>query len=304
MKIWLFISFIAPILWSFVVLLDIYFTQKAYDEAAEGSIISGFYQGIVLILLLFIHYSWPSSGWMFFIAGMCFLWACHWYLRSLIIGGDGTLAQIVWNFSIVLVPVLAWFISSERLLPIHYAGIAVVFIGGAIFAWKKDILIPDFWSIIINMIPAVLGLSLSMTIQKRAFEISPDFLTGFLTFSMGIIVASVTIFAIHKQKKGLVDRIIGLSRRYWMSFLLGETMSVVALSASSLAIKLSPSVSFVAVVESLVPVFVMVFSFIVARILFWKEQFEYQSMYMKQIIDVRGKLGAICIIAIGIYLVT
>lgn len=220
------------------------------------------------------------------------------------IGGDGAMAQIAWNLSTLLVPLFAWGISGESLESIHYLGILFAFFGGTILALDKEILNRNFSRIVWNMAPAVVGLSLSMTFQKRAFDESPDFFQGFLTYSMGIVVGGIIVLFFHPKAKDVVFRVARLSRRYWRTFLLGESLSVLALGCSSFAIKIAPAVSFVAVIESLVPAFVMVLSMIFARIYFLTKHADYQKICEEQIAGFKGKIGAIVMIAVGIYFIT
>lgn len=303
MQTWILVAFIAPLLWAFVVLLDIYFTQKAYTEATEGTIISGLYQGIVLLAIPFVGYSWPNSGWLFFVSGMLFLFACHWYLRSLVIGGDGPIAQIIFNLCIILVPVFAWAISGEELHLVQYAGIALAFLGGFVLSWDGKIVERHLGRIVKNMLPAVVALSLSMALQKEGFNGAPDFFPGFFTFSFGVVFGAFVAFSMHRKKRDLAHRLVDLTKRYWHSFLLGETLSVIAIFSSSYAISLAPSISFIIVIESLVPVFVMIFSILLARLFLSLKRPEYRALYEEQMTGVLGKVGATAIIAIAIYLV-
>lgn len=296
-------AFIAPILWAFVVLLDIYFTQKAYSEATEGTIISGLYQGIVLLAIPFVGYSWPSSGWMFFASGMLFLFSCHWYLRSLVIGGDGPIAQIIFNLCIILVPLFAWIFLGEHLRGMQYMGIALAFLGGFVLSWDEKIVERHLGRIVKNMFPAVIALSLSMTLQKEGFAGTSDFTSGFLTFSFGVIFAALIAFFIHPKRKDMVYRLINLTRRYWHSFVLGETLSVIAIFSSSYAISLSPSISFIIVIESLVPIFVMIFSVVLARLFLFLKRSEYRILFDDQVTGITGKIIATLIIALAIYFV-
>lgn len=303
MQTWLLVAFIAPFLWALVVLLDVYFTQKAYSEAAEGTIISAFYQGIVLFAIPFVGYSWPSSGWMFLLSGMCFIFSCHWYLRSLVVGGDGPVAQIVFNLSIVLVPLFAWILSGEQLNMIQYAGIALAFFGGFILAWDKELLNRNLGKIVKNMLPAVVALALSMALQKEGFNEAPDFLPGFLTFSLGVVAGGCVTFLLHPRKRDIASRIVKLCKQYWHSFLLGETLSVIAIFSSSYAISLAPSISFIIVIESLVPVFVMIMSVFLASLFLSLKKPEYRVLYEEQMTGVGGKIGATMMMALAIYLV-
>jgi drug/metabolite transporter (DMT)-like permease len=303
MDTWLLVAFVAPTLWAFVVLLDIYFTQKAYTEAVEGTVISGLYQGIVLLAIPFVGYAWPSSGWLFFFSGLCFIFSCHWYLRSLVIGGDGPIAQIIFNLSIVLVPLFAWVFSNEHLQVAQYFGIALAFLGGFVLAWDKNLLHQNLRRIGLNMLPAVVALALSMTLQKEGFNEAPQFLPGFLTFSIGVASGGLIALLMNPRRWEVGQRIVALCRQYWHSFLLGETLSVIAIFSSSFAISLAPSVSFVIVIESLVPVLVMIFSILLSRSFFALKSSEYRAMYEEQMNGILGKIGATAIIACGIYLI-
>ncbi|MFZ1720700.1 MAG: hypothetical protein WAU28_05170 [Candidatus Moraniibacteriota bacterium] len=303
MQTWLLVAFIAPFLWALVVLLDVYFTQKAYSEAAEGTIISAFYQGIVLLSIPFVGYSWPSSGWMFLLSGMCFIFSCHWYLRSLVIGGDGAIAQIVWNFSILLVPVFAWIISGEELQSVHYIGVALVFLGVVFFAWDKSLSRHLHRRIVKNMLPAIGAISLSMALQKEGFNEAPDFLPGFFTFSLGVVAGGCVTFLFHPRKRDIASRITKLCKRYWHSFLLGETLSVIAVFSSSYAISLAPSISFIVIIESLIPVFVMFFSFLLSRLFFVLKRPEYRALYEEQVVHIGRKVSALAVVIFGIYLI-
>ena len=153
------------------------------------------------------------------------------------------------------------------------------------------------------MLPAVVALALSMALQKEGFNGAPDFLPGFLTFSLGVVVGGCVTFLFHPRKRDIASRITKLCKRYWHSFLLGETLSVIAIFSSSYAISLAPSISFIIVIESLVPVFVMIMSVLLARLFLSLKKPEYHALYEEQMTGVLGKVGATAIIAIAIYLV-
>jgi drug/metabolite transporter (DMT)-like permease len=220
-----------------------------------------------------------------------------------VIGGDGPIAQIIFNLSIVLVPLFAWVFSNEHLQVAQYFGIALAFLGGFVLAWDKNLLHQNLRRIGLNMLPAVVALALSMTLQKEGFNEAPQFLPGFLTFSLGVASGGFIALLINPRRWEVGQRIVGLCRRYWHSFLLGETLSVIAIFSSSFAISLAPSVSFIIVIESLVPVLVMIFSIILSRSFFALKSAEYRAMYEEQMNGILGKIGATAIIACGIYLI-
>lgn len=301
---WFLMALLAPFLWSLVVLLDVYFVHQVYKKAHEGTVISGLFQGCVVLLVPFVGFTWPgdTAGLLFVAGGVAFIASFHWYFKSMFLVGDGALVQILWNLTTIIVPVFAWAIAGESLSLANYAGVAIAFVGGTALAWDGKIEKKDLFAVSKMMIPAILLLSFSMVLQKRGYEIVGDhsFWPGFFLFSFGVVIGGMLVFLIHNERKNLLKRVGSMSWKYLFIFFLAECLSVSGTLASQKAISLAPGVSLVAVIESLVPVFVMMNSLLAAVI------FRNHAMgaeYSKQTTGIKSKVMSIVFIAAGIYLV-
>lgn len=305
MEKWFFIALLAPFFWSLVVLIDVYFARRVYEQAHEGTVISGFYQGMVLFAFPFVDFVWPdgAAAVFFFLGGIAFIFAYHSYFRTMIQCGDGALVQILWNISALLVPVLAWAIASERLAISHYVGILLAFFGGVVLSWDEKNKIKNLPLIGKNIIPGIILLSVSMVFEKQGFDASPAFFPGFLLFSTGVVFGAGVVFFAAKHPKRLGSRMIELCRKHWKFFLLAETLNVLGTFFSQWAINLTPAVSFVATIESLVPVFVMFNGILLSGVFLAMGKNMFADMYREQISGLQGKIVAILFIAGGIFLV-
>jgi hypothetical protein len=87
-------------------------------------------------------------------------------------------------------------------------------------------------------------------------------------------------------------------------FILAESLGVLGIFVSQRAIDLSPSVSFVMVIESLLPIFVLFLSGILVIFFWFLGKKEALSIYVDQFTSVWFKLMAILIIVTGVYLIT
>lgn len=301
---WFLVALIAPFLWSLVVLLDVYFVHQVYEKAHEGTAISGLFQGCVILLVPFVGFTWPgnTAGVLFVVGGVAFIASFHWYFKSMFLVGDGALVQILWNLTTVLVPVLAWAIAGESLSLANYAGIALAFVGGTALAWDGKIEKKDLFAVAKMMGPAIFFLSLSMVLQKSGYEMVGDhsFWSGFFLFSLGVVIGGVFVFLFHNERKILFKRVSGMGRKYLLVFFIAESFSVLGTLASQKAISLAPGVSLVAVIESLVPLFVMLNSLLLA---FFCRNHSMGAVYAIQTDGFKGKVVALVLIAVGIYLV-
>ena len=306
---WLFIAFVAPILWALVNLLDVYFIQRVYEYHLDAFIISGIFQFMPWLLVLFglVRFQWPEQGMTVIFAlsgGGLFLISYFFYFKALSIIADATLLEILQNLSVPIVPFLAFFLLGEHLLPINYLGIVLVFLGTMFFLWDKKIDTKGFLRVFQVMLWAVFFLALSMIAEGKAYESSgSDFWSIYLLFSAG----SAFIAFLSLIWTGNV-RIIDLVSKYFPSFFFMEFLSVVATIASQRAISISPFVSFVAVIESIMPIFVILFSGLIwitfAFIPLNGGRELLYNMFSKQLSNFGVKLAALFVTIIGIYLVS
>jgi len=317
---WLLLSFLAPMFWALVNMIDVYFVDGIYKDEMDGTIIAGFFQLIPLIILCFFvdfnllgkNYVNSRGGSFFdltllqsFLGGIFFLSAFYFYFKTLFNHNDVSLLQILWNLTIVFVPVLAFLFFGETLPIYKYASILVVLVGATMLSFdmktRKRISVKYFWT----MMGAVLFLSLSMLVEERAYEAldlsygSQGFLLGFFFFGLGAFVTGL-LFAIYAKRNPLP-----LIKKYYKIFLLSEGIYFLGNFASQRALDVAPSVSYVAVAETFGPIFILIYSFVILFIssyIIKKNNKIVKRIYAEQLSGVGIKIIAILIMAIGVYI--
>lgn len=304
MENWVLMSFAAPFLWALVVLLDVYFVRRVYEKPHEGTIISGLFQGLVLLLIPFIGFTWPgnAAAILFVAGGVMFIMAFHSYFGAMALIGDGALIETLFNLSTIFVPVLAWLLIGERLDFSGYLGIALVFAGGVALT-SNDIIQKKISSVFTIMIFGIFFYALSVILLKMGDNVAKnqEFWPGFALFSFGIALGSMLVLLFQNEQENILKRIYNLSKKYIVFFVLAESLSVLGTFALQKAINIAPAVSFVTAIASLTPLFVMLFSFFVA---FLYRTHSIKDAYTKQFDGFGWKTFAIILIAVGIYFVT
>ncbi len=305
---WFLLAFVAPVLWAWVAVIDTYFVHGVYEDALDGAVISGIFQSVpwMLVPLGVVGFTFPGSATAFLAlaSGGLFLLSFFYYFRALFVVNDSALMQVLWNLSVPMVPFIAWLLIGERLSPNHYAGVAVAFLGVALFGLDAKTKSKQAFQIALTMAAAVTLFSLSMVVGKKAYLLTgDDFWSVFLLFSSGASLMAVLLLAFQGRKSifGKAHRILGLSRRFFFLFVIAEGLSVVATITSQRAISLAPAVSYIAVIESLVPVFVMFTSLFLVGIFRLAGRRGLESAYREQFANLRTKILAIGMIAGGIY---
>jgi len=307
MQNWLLMSLIAPFLWAVVTVIDTHFVDGVYEDEYDGTVVSGVFQSLswLLVPLGIVQFTFPEievAG-LAFLAGGAFILSFYYYFKARFVSNDGALMQILWSVSVLVVPFFAWMFIGEVLQSIHYIGIAIAFAGIFLFNFDGKIKQVGFSRILLPMTGAVVFLSLSMVLTKKVQQPGADFWSIFLVFSAGSTIFSLVILAIGKKNSfKQAQRIAKLSGKYFPVFSIAEGLSIVATITSQMAISLAPAVSFVAVIESLVPVFVMIISLVIVFIFRNTKRFDI-SPYYDQISGVGMKVLALAFIAIGIYIV-
>src|SRR5659263_94045 len=165
-----------------------------YQDEWDGTLMSGTFQLFpwLLVALGILHFTAPPTKAVLFslAGGGMFLASFFFYFRALFRHADSPLIHVLWNVSVLVVPVMAWAWSDERLQPVHYVGIALAFVGSSLFAARNGLLRQGFLRVAGTMVWAVLLLSASMVLQKEAFRhASNQFLDVYLIFSLGVVLA-------------------------------------------------------------------------------------------------------------------
>jgi uncharacterized membrane protein len=306
---WFLMALIAPILWALVSIIDNYSVHGIYEDEYDGMVVSGVFQSLpwLLVPLGVIGFTFPAievatlalfSGGLFILAFFC-------YFRALFVSNDSALMQILWNLSVPVVPFFAWLVIGEVLTAMHYAGIGIAFFGTLLFNFDGTVKRIGFRRIMLPMLGAVGFLSLSMVVAKKAYQLpDADFWSIFLLFSLGATVTSLVALALGKKNPfEKAKKIATLSGKYFFFFLVAEGLSLGGTITSQKAISLAPAVSFVAVIESLVPVFVMMFSLFLIQMMKVSGHAAVGDVYKGQLSGAGIKILALAFVVIGIYIV-
>lgn len=309
---WFLLAFVAPLLWAMVALMDTYFVHGVYESPIDGAVISGLFQSLpwLLVPLGLIEFRFPGTAPAVhaFAAGALFLLSFLAYFKALFVANDGALMQLLWNLAVPVVPLLAWLLIGERLESGHYLGIALAFAGLAAFGFDPRAQTRLGARIALTMLAAIVTLALSMVASKQAYRLAASddaFWSLFLLFCAGASAAALALLTMRGRLHASAQarRILHLGRRYFVLFLLAETLSLVGTLASQGAISLAPAVSFVAVIESLVPVFVMAASLLLAAWFRRAGRATLATAYGAQFANPGRKTLALAMIASGIYVI-
>lgn len=305
----------APICWALVNMVDVYLVDGIYQDSLEATIISGLFQLIPLVGVIFFGNvdfsdvsSWPIQAVAFsFFGGLLYTSAFYFYFRALFEHNDVTFVQIVWSLTIVAVPLISFVLFGEQLSAVKYVGMAIVLSGSILLALNGKLrtrfVSKYFWI----MLGAVILLSLSMIFSEKAYSIMSDaygkqgFVKGFLIFISGAFSAGLS-FAIFSRRNP-----IPTIKKYYKIFLMGEGIYFLGNFASQIALDIAPSASFIAVVETFTPVFVMMYSLAILfffSVILKKKNEVIRRIYAEQINGVWVKFLAVIVMATGLYVMS
>jgi uncharacterized membrane protein len=307
---WIFVAFLAPFYWALVNIIDVYFVSSVYEDEWDGIFINSVFQLFPWLLPIFgvVSFQYPgvSATIIALLGGASLILAFFFYFKTLFIFSDVAVIQAIWNLSVPLVPFLSWLLLSEKLLPVHYGGIALAFAGAMLFLTHKEVRAKNFLGVAKTMVGAVTLFSLSMVLQSRAYDLmGNDFWTGFLIFSAGAGITGLALaFFDPKTVKSRSRHLLQMTRTYFFIFFVAESLNLLAVLSSQRAIDLSPVVSFVAVIESSVPIFVMLMSLALIPILLMFNKDKVHQIYQDQLVAFKTKIVACSMIAGGIYLIS
>lgn len=303
---WLIIAFVAPMFWAFVNIVDLYFVKEIYNNEYEGAIITGFAQIIPWLIVPFVGLVIPDKNviLMAVVAGFFLVTSYFFYFKTLFVTSDATLIQLLWNTAAITVPLLAFFVLGEKLSMTQYFGVAVTFLGVTFLSLDDKIKAENIRKIILPMFGAIAFLSFSMIIIRDVYS-NTNFLSGLLFYSLGTLMGGIFFYCLRylKNKKGSLRQ---LGRKYFGWFIFTELLTLGGVITSQRTIDISPAVSFVAVIESVQPAFIIILSillFIVLSSLSFRKRDVLRQMYKDQIAGWKSKVVAMAVMAVGIYLI-
>lgn len=299
---WMLIAFMAPMSWALVNIIDLWLATDIFKEEEEATAVIGVF-GVLPLMSIFI-WGLPQIdifyGCWAVIAGILFMVFTFYYFKSLFVSDDVTMVSILLNLTGLAVPLMAALMTHERLSVMKYIGIAIVIIGSIIACSNGKILSEKLKMIAWPMTISVSAFSLSMLIEGEVYD-HIGFHSGFMFFSFGLFLGGSFCYLRKslREKKMFKPSALGC-----IGFVIAECINLIAIAFSHYAIKISPSVSYVAVIETTVPAFIMLFCLFTYRICrAFRIETRYKSVIESQLVGAEYKSMAIVIMALGIYLI-
>ncbi len=320
---WLIIALMAPMFWSLVNIIDVYFVDGIYKDELDGTIISGLFQIVPWLVLVFlvnidfhsiINFKTPGNTWgsnniliLSFIGGTIYILGIYFYFKALFHYNDAPLLQILANLTVIAVPILSFLIFKEKLPLLRYTGMAITFVGAIMLSFSPHLRKRFSSKYIKIMLGAVLLFSLSMILEDRAYNLLGEsygkqgFWAGFLFFNLGAF-AGALLLAFYFRRNPLPT-----IRKYYKIFFLGEGLYFSGTLFFQRAIDAAPYVSYVVVIETFGPVFIVFYSLIImflSPFILQRKSETIKRIYSEQLNGIWVKVFATVIMAIGVYIIS
>ena len=316
---WLIIAFLAPMFWALVNIIDVYFVDGVYQDEYDGTIISALFQILPIIAILFLIKNEVTNSIAFFgrlpegilllaVAGGFLVTVSYFfYFKALFNKNDAALLQILWSLTIIAVPIISFIFLKEELSFLKYAGMMVTLAGVIMLSLNEKIKSKFSVKYIVIMLMSVVFLSLGMVFQERVYSglvgfasSNLEFLAGFLFFSIGGFLGGIFFIFCGRRNP------FPLIKKYLHIFIIAEGIQFFGTLASQRAIDIAPSVSYVATVETFVPVFILIFSLVIITLskLVKFNKDVVKKIYEEQLDGIWIKVFATILMAIGIYIIS
>jgi len=248
--------------WALSSVVDVCFVSNGvYKKASEGVMISGLFCVIpatgsaVAINLSEVDLLTICMG---MLSGIAYLLHVYFYFRALFKLNDAVNAEVFNSLSVVVVPVLAILILGERLAWSSYLAIAITAVAILVLVGFQTSRLS--WSALASLTASVLSISTMMVSQAWVLE-RVDYAAAVWIYSSTAFVISVIMCGSHKRNR---LRIRQMFRQFAPVFVAVEMLEILAVLSSQRATDKGPSVSFVALLECALPIFIMLFSYAIA----------------------------------------
>ena len=257
---WMALAMMTPALWAVSSIIDICFVgERIFRFPSDGPIISGLFGLLPLAVLGVQIGGWDTLPFLSsapaVLAGICYFLHMYFVFKALFLFNDGSCSEIFNLLSVLFVPFLAFLVLGEQLASMHYLAISLAF-GGIMALIRGYVFDRNRWVVLLLMM-SVLCISMAMVIQAWVFTQMP-YWNGVVLFSFGSLLTALMLLCWSPDR---CRRITTLCFRHGRVFLAVELVEFTAVMFWQRATAMSPSVSFVAVLECSLPVFVMGFSF-------------------------------------------
>ncbi|HSA08435.1 MAG TPA: hypothetical protein P5099_03635 [Candidatus Moranbacteria bacterium] len=304
---WLIYAVASIVCWGLVNVLDSYFIEnKTYENIWDGTIVSSLYKIIGVVILGGIFFTKvveiSLAGALLSMLGGALISAAFLFcFAAILYHNDMSLIQVVWNLSSPVVVVMGWFFLGEKFAPLAYVGMIVVFAGSFIVSFQKDSFKCNLGKLLLFLIPMVILYSASEVLMKYVEIQKIDFEQSFPFVCLGQVLFG-SIILIFRQNPKHVGRIV---KENWHLFFSSEALELIGLFLMQLAIAKTPSIALFGVVESFMPVMVVVLTGVCIFLLkIFKRGKTLERVYEENMLaGLPAKVIATAVMMAGIYLI-
>ena len=304
---WLIYAVASIICWGLVNVLDSYFIEnKTYENIWDGTVVSSLYKIIGVIIMGGIFFTKVVEislmGALLSMLGGALISAAFLFcFAAILYHNDMSLIQVVWNLSSPVVVVMGWFFLGEKFAPMAYVGMIIVFAGSFIISFQKESFKCNLGKLLLFLIPMVVLYSVSEVLMKYIEIRNIDFEQSFPFVCLGqVLFGSIVLIARRNPK-----HIGGIIKGNWYLFFSSEALELIGLFLMQLAIAKTPSIALFGVVESFMPVMVVVLTGVSIFLLkIFKRGKTLKRVYDENMLaGLPVKIIATAVMMIGVYLI-
>jgi len=301
---WVWVALAVPIFYGLDAVLDAFFVGKSvYKNPVHATILSGLFSGLAILFFLFQNQVIERPALLIILAcllnGGLYLIHVYFYFKALFKLNDSSNIEVFLGFSVFLVPVLAFIFLNEKLIFNQYLGISIALIGVVILT-IASIKRKSFIRTLLPMGGAILLLSISFVIQDEIYQ-HVSFQAGLSYFMGGQVIAALLLW-LGTECKGVVSS----AEKFGPLFIFSQFLGVLAVVFSQRAIDISPSISYVAAIETTTPLFIMLFSLMLFPFLSDNSSRPSSTVFIlkQQLVKMPTKIVAFTFLLIGIIFIT
>ncbi len=300
---WVWVALAVPVLYALDAVLDVFFVGKSiYRNPVHATVLTGLFSGLVLLILIVDNSPHEKPNLLVLIAalvnGAVYLFHVYFYFRALFKLNDSSNLEVFLGFSVFLVPVLAFLFLNEKLIFNQYLGISIA-LAGVIILTIASIKRKSFVETLFPITGAVVLLSITFVIQDEIYQ-HVNFETGLKYFIIGKVMAALLLW-LGTECKGVVAS----AKQFGPLFIFSQFLGVLAVVFVQRAINISPSISYVAAIETTTPLFIMLFSLVLFPFLSVdKSPNTAFGIIKEQLVKIPTKIIAFAFLLTGIIFIT
>ena len=262
---WLVFALSSSLCWAVVHVLDAHCVKRVFDRPWMGVITSALASVVAVLLIPFVvpFVSWHVPSWeivlLALLAGGLIQFSQGFYFQALAHSEAGIVAAY-WNITSVFLPVASFAILGEVLAQWHYFGIGLLVVASVAICLLDGNIEARWRSLFLMVIASCLQVA-ALLIEKHVFDHSP-FFVGFLIITAGIVLCGSLPLVLPSVRTAFKNNMMAL-RPVIALIVAIEVINLAALFLSQRAISLGVP-SLVAAVESTIPAYTLLLSFVLA----------------------------------------